>query len=92
MYYSYTYYIYYKEANVYISSQEGRTNVICILGDISNVFVHTETDNGVRLNTNFDNKRDDLTFPIVNFPFISINISSSITIEWSLHFTTRTLF
>jgi hypothetical protein len=61
MYNSYTYYIYYKEANVYISSQEGRTNVICILCDISNVFVHTETDNGVRLNTNFDNKRDDLT-------------------------------
>ena len=34
-------------------------------------------DNGGRLKTNIYNKRDVLTFPIVNFPFISSNISAS---------------
>ena len=35
-------------------------------------------DNGGSLRTNIYNKRDGLTFPIVNFPFISSNISASL--------------
>jgi len=34
-------------------------------------------DNGGRLKTNIYNKRDVLTFPIVNFLFISSNIATS---------------
>jgi len=34
-------------------------------------------ENGGRLKTNIYNKRDVLTFPIVNFPFTSSNISAS---------------
>jgi hypothetical protein len=37
--------------------------------------IHFEIDNGRRLKTNFYVKRDDFTFPIVDFPFISSNIS-----------------
>ena len=40
---------------------------------------HLEIDNRVRLKTNFYDKRDDFTFPIVNFPFISSNIPASST-------------
>jgi len=34
-------------------------------------------EKGGRLKTNIYNKRDVLTFPIVNFPFTSSNISAS---------------
>ena len=38
--------------------------------------LHFEIDNGGRLKTKLYDKRDDFTFPIVNFPFTS-NISAS---------------
>ena len=40
--------------------------------------IHLEIDNWGRLNTKLYNKRDNFTFPIVNFPFISSNISASL--------------
>ena len=40
---------------------------------------HIEIDNGGRLKTKLFDKRDDFTFPIVNFPVIS-----SITSVWGL--------
>jgi hypothetical protein len=46
--------------------------------------LHLEIDNGGRLKTKLYDKRDDFTFPIVIFPFI--------TCVWSLHFTAHTLF
>ena len=36
-----------------------------------------EIDNGGRLKAKLYDKRDDFTFPIVNFPFISSNIPTS---------------
>ena len=39
--------------------------------------IHLEIDNGGRLKTRLYDKRDDFTFPIVNFPFISSNIPAS---------------
>jgi hypothetical protein len=39
--------------------------------------LHIEIDNGGRLKTELYDKRDDFTFPIVNFPFISSNIRAS---------------
>jgi len=39
--------------------------------------IHLEIDNGGRLNTKLYDKRDNFTFPIVNFPFISSNIPAS---------------
>jgi hypothetical protein len=48
---------------------------------------HIEIENGWRLKTTLFDKRDDFTFPIVNFPVIS-----SITSVWGLHWTTHTLF
>ena len=48
--------------------------------------LHLDINDGGRLKTKLHNKRDDFTFPIVNFSFIS---SNSI---WSLHLKTHTLF
>ena len=39
--------------------------------------IHLEIDNGGRFKTKLYDKRDDFTFPIVNFPFISRNIPAS---------------
>ena len=39
--------------------------------------LHLEIDNGGRLTTKLYDKRDDFTFPIVNFPFISSNIPAA---------------
>jgi hypothetical protein len=39
--------------------------------------LHIEVDNRGRLRTNIYDKRDDFTFPIVKFPFISSNIPAS---------------
>ena len=39
--------------------------------------LHPETDNEGRLKTKLYDKRDNFTFPIVNIPFISINIPAS---------------
>ena len=39
--------------------------------------IHPEIDNGERLKTKFFDKCDDLTFPVVNFPFISSNSPAS---------------
>ena len=50
--------------------------------------LHIEIENGGRLKTKLFEKRNDFTFPIINFPFISSNSPS----VWSLHFTTQTLF
>jgi hypothetical protein len=36
-----------------------------------------EIDNGGRLKTKLYDKRDDFTFPIINFPFISSNIPAA---------------
>jgi len=52
--------------------------------------LHLEIDNGGRLITKLYDKRDDITLPIINFPFISSNIPASPV--WGLHFTTHTLF
>ena len=41
--------------------------------------IHCEIDNGGTLYTTLYDKRDDFTFPIVNFPFISSNIPASLT-------------
>ena len=38
------------------------------------VDLHLEIDSELRLRTKHYDKRDDLNFPIVNFPFIYINI------------------
>jgi hypothetical protein len=43
----------------------------------SYVDLHLETDNGWRLKTKLYDKRDDITFPMVNFSFISSNIPAS---------------
>jgi hypothetical protein len=45
--------------------------------------LHLDINDGGRLKTKLHNKRDDFTFPIVNFSFIS---SNSI---WSLHLKTH---
>ena len=39
--------------------------------------IHPEIDNGGRLKTKHYDKRDDFSFSIVNFPFISSNIPAS---------------
>jgi hypothetical protein len=39
--------------------------------------IHLEIDNGGRLKIKLDDKRDDFTFLIVNFLFISSNIPAS---------------
>ena len=39
--------------------------------------LHLEIDNEGRLKTKLYDKRDDFSFPIVNFPFISRNIPSA---------------
>ena len=39
---------------------------------------YLETDNGERLKTKLNGKRDDFTSPIVNFPFISTNFPATI--------------
>ena len=44
---------------------------------VSYLDLHLEIDNGGRLNTKKNDKRDDFTFPIINFPFISSNIPAS---------------
>ena len=43
----------------------------------SNLGFHIEIDNGGKLKTKLYDKRDDFTFPIVNFLFISSNIPAS---------------
>jgi hypothetical protein len=40
--------------------------------------LHLEINNAGRLKIKLDDKRDDFTFPIVNFPFISSNIPASL--------------
>jgi hypothetical protein len=52
--------------------------------------LHLEIDNGGRSKAKLYDKRDDFTFPIANFPFISSNIPAYSV--WSLHFTTHTSF
>jgi hypothetical protein len=49
--------------------------------------LYLEINSGGRLKTKLYDKRDEFTFPIVNFPFISSNIPAS-----PAHFTTHTLF
>ena len=39
--------------------------------------LHLEMDNEGRLKTKLYDKRDDYSFPIVNFPFLSINIPAA---------------
>ena len=39
--------------------------------------LHLDIDNGGRLKAKLYHKRNDFTFPIVNFPFISSNIPAS---------------
>jgi len=39
--------------------------------------LHIEIDKGGRSKTKLYDKRDDFTFPIVNFPYISSNIPAS---------------
>jgi hypothetical protein len=39
--------------------------------------LHLEIDNGGRLKTKLYDKRDDFNIPIVNFPFLSYNITAS---------------
>ena len=41
-------------------------------------YLHLEIKNAGRLRTNLYDKRDDFTFPIVNFTLISINIPASL--------------
>ena len=43
----------------------------------SYIDLHLEIDNGRRLKTKLYDKRDDVTFPIVSFSFISSNIPAS---------------
>ena len=45
--------------------------------DSHNSATYLEIDNGGRLETKLYDKRDDFTFPIVTFPFISSNIPAS---------------
>ena len=62
-----------------ISVNESITRVIvsylCITG--STRFQLFYIDNGERLKTKFYDRCDDLTFPVVNFPFISSNSPAS---------------
>ena len=60
------------------------------LKSTSYLHLHLEIDNRGRLKTKLYDKRDDFTFPIANFPFISSNIPAYSV--WSLHFTTHTSF
>ena len=43
----------------------------------SHLDLHLEIENGGRFKTKLYDKRDDLLFPMVNFPFISSNIPAS---------------
>ena len=43
----------------------------------SYIVLHIEIDNGERFKGKLYDKRDDFTFPIVKFPFISSNIPAS---------------
>jgi mannitol-specific phosphotransferase system IIBC component len=43
--------------------------------------LYLDIDNGERLKTKLD-KRDDFTFPLVNFPFISSNILADKRVEF----------
>jgi hypothetical protein len=45
----------------------------------SNLDLQLEIDSEGRLRTNIYDKRDDLIFPIVNFPFICSNIPAATT-------------
>ena len=56
-----------------------RLRILLILKSLlrSYLDLHIEIDKGGRLKTKLNDKRDDFTFPIVNFPFISINIPAS---------------
>jgi hypothetical protein len=51
----------------------------------SYVDLHLETDNGWRLITKLYDKRDDITFPMVNFSFISSNIPASRKLNSTYH-------
>jgi hypothetical protein len=52
----------------------GTTTYVSLIVDLD---LHLEIDNGGRIKTKLCDKRDDFTFPIVNFPFISSNIPAS---------------
>jgi len=52
----------------------GTTTYLSLIVDLD---LHLEIDNGGRIKTKLYDKRDDFTFPIVNFPFISSNIPAS---------------
>ena len=54
-------------------------------------YLDLEINNSGGLKTKLYDKRDDPTFPIVNFSFISGNIPAYSSV-WSLHFTIQTLF
>ena len=47
------------------------------LKSVSYLDLHIEIDNGGRLKIELVDKRDDFTFPIVNFPFITSNIPAA---------------
>ena len=47
--------------------------------------LHLEIDNIGRLKIKLYDKRDDITFPIVNFLFISCNISAALGMEFIFH-------
>ena len=47
--------------------------------------LHLGIDNGGRLKTKLYNKRDDFTFSMVNFPFISSYIPASPAYEFTFH-------
>jgi len=51
--------------------------IILILKSASYLGLHLEIDNEGRLKTKHYDKRDDFSFSIVNFPFISSNIPAS---------------
>ena len=51
----------------------------------SYIDLHLEIDSGGRFKTKLYDKRDDFTFPIVNFPFISNNIPASLYLEFTFH-------
>jgi hypothetical protein len=46
--------------------------------------LYLDIDNGERLKIKLD-KRDDFTFPLVNFPFISSNILADKRVEFAFH-------
>ena len=46
---------------------------------------HLEFDNGGRLKTKLNDKRDGFTFPLVNFPFISSNIPTYQLVQFRFH-------